>query len=129
MGARLRPSVGLLSRRLLVSSGPKGGDMKIRARYLGLGALLALVAALVLLAALPSAATGGKAGKHAAKSAASHVRWDIISTTAGRPPRPGAALGRRRAGLTAPMRSRRSSPGSSPTSRPRSASSTTSMRA
>ncbi len=73
--------------------------MKIRARYLGLGALLALVAALVLLAALPSAATGGKAGKHAAKSAASHVRWDIISTT-GVPPAPINPGGR--ASATAP---------------------------
>ncbi len=63
--------------------------MKIRARYLGLGALLAFGAALVLLAALPSsAANGGKGGKHAAKNGAMHVRWDIISLVGGNPPGP-----------------------------------------
>jgi len=63
--------------------------MRIRARYWGLGALLALGAALVLLAALPSSANGGKGhGKHAAKSGAMHVRWDIISLVGGNFPGP-----------------------------------------
>src|SRR2546430_10285555 len=51
--------------------------MRIRTRYWGLGGLLALAATLVLLAAVPSSASG----------AAQHVRWDIISTT-GVPPGP-----------------------------------------
>jgi hypothetical protein len=69
----------------------------IRARYWGLGTLLALAAALMLLAALPSSAANhghssaakhGKAHtKHAAKGAM-HVRWDIISLVGGNPPGP-----------------------------------------
>ena len=51
--------------------------MRIRTRYWGLGGLLALAATLVLLAAVPSSASG----------AAQHVRWDIVSTT-GVPPGP-----------------------------------------
>ena len=51
--------------------------MRIRTRYWGLGGLLALAATLVLLAALPSSASGR----------AQHVRWDIVSTT-GVPPGP-----------------------------------------
>ncbi len=63
--------------------------MRIRARYWGLGTLLALGAALVLLAALPSSADPGKGqGKHSAKSGAMHVRWDIISLVGGNPPGP-----------------------------------------
>src|SRR5438094_2390163 len=52
--------------------------MRVRARYWGLGALLALAATLVLLVALPSTAAGG----------AQHVRWDIISLVGGAPPGP-----------------------------------------
>ena len=63
--------------------------MKIRARYWGLGTLLALGAALVLLAALPSSANPGKGhGKQGAKSGAMHVRWDIISLVGGNLPGP-----------------------------------------
>jgi hypothetical protein len=63
--------------------------MRIRARYWGLGTLLALVAALMLLAALPSSANAGKGhGKHGAKSGAMHVRWDIISLVGGGFPGP-----------------------------------------
>ena len=51
--------------------------MRIRARFWGLGALLVLGAALMLLTAFAGAASGG----------AEHVRWDIISTT-GIPPAP-----------------------------------------
>jgi len=59
--------------------------MRIRAQHWGLGALLALGAALMLLAALPSsAANPGKGpGKHA-----QHVRWDIVSLVGGNPPGP-----------------------------------------
>ena len=52
--------------------------MRIRARYWGPGAMLALATALVLLVALPSSAAGG----------AQHVRWDIISLVGGKPPGP-----------------------------------------
>jgi hypothetical protein len=63
--------------------------MRIRARYWGLGTLLALGAALMLLAALPSSANGGKGhGKHGAKTGAMHVRWDIISLVGGNFPGP-----------------------------------------
>jgi hypothetical protein len=63
--------------------------MKVRARYLVPGVLLALCAALVLVAALPSsAANGGKAAKQAATNGAMHVRWDIISLVGGNPPGP-----------------------------------------
>jgi hypothetical protein len=63
--------------------------MRIRARYWGLGTLLALGAALMLLAALPSSANGGKGhGKHGAKSGAMHVRWDITRLVGGAPPGP-----------------------------------------
>lgn len=51
--------------------------MRSRARFWGLGAALALGAALMLLTTFASAASGG----------AQHVRWDIISTT-GIPPGP-----------------------------------------
>jgi hypothetical protein len=64
--------------------------MRIHARYWGLGAFLALAAALMLLVALPSsAANHGKGqGKQAAKHSAAHVRWDIISLVGGNPPGP-----------------------------------------
>jgi hypothetical protein len=76
--------------------------MTIRARYWGLGILLALAAALVLLAALPSSAANhgnssaakhGKeqtndAAKQTANQGAMHVRWDIISLVGGNPPGP-----------------------------------------
>jgi hypothetical protein len=79
---------------LLVSIRPKGGEMRIRARYLWLGPLLAFAAALVLLVALPSAAAnGGKGGKHTAKAGAMHVRWDIIHLAGGNPPGPLTAGG------------------------------------
>src|SRR6266516_335216 len=52
--------------------------MRIRARYWGLGVVLALAAMLVLFVALPSSAAGG----------AQHVRWDIISLTGGKSPGP-----------------------------------------
>src|SRR5438874_7227711 len=59
--------------------------MGVRARYLRRGGFLACAAALVLLAALPSAAADhGKSGKHSAM----HVRWDIISLVGGNPPGP-----------------------------------------
>ena len=45
--------------------------MRIRARFLGPGAVLVLGATLLLLVALPSSAAGG----------AQHVRWDIIKLT------------------------------------------------
>lgn len=68
--------------------------MRIRTRYLGVGALLAVGAALLLLAALPSAAApGGKGGKHAARNGAMHVRWDIIHLAGGNPPGPITAGG------------------------------------
>lgn len=68
--------------------------MRIRARYLWLGAPLAFAAALVLLVALPSAAaTHGKGGKHAAKNGAMHVRWDIIHLAGGNLPGPASAGG------------------------------------
>ena len=51
--------------------------MRIRARFWGLGAVLVLGAALMLLTTFAGAAPGG----------AAHVRWDIISTT-GIPPAP-----------------------------------------
>jgi hypothetical protein len=70
----------------------------IRARYWGLGTLLALAAALMLLAALPSSAanhgnsSAAKHGKghhkHAVKQGAMDVRWDIISLVGGNPPGP-----------------------------------------
>jgi hypothetical protein len=83
-----------LGRRLLISIRPKGGDMRIRARYLWLGAVLAFAAALVLAVALPSAAaTGGKGGKDAAKGGAMHVRWDIIHLAGGTFPGPISAGG------------------------------------
>ena len=68
--------------------------MRIRARYWGLAPLLALGAALMLLAALPSsAANGGKGhGKHGAtqgaQHSAMHVRWDITKLVGGAPPGP-----------------------------------------
>jgi hypothetical protein len=52
--------------------------MRIRARYWGAGAFLALAAALVLLMALPSSAASG----------AQHVRWDIFTLVGGAPPGP-----------------------------------------
>jgi hypothetical protein len=59
--------------------------MRLRARYLRRGGLVACAAALLLLAALPSAAADhGKSGKHSAM----HVRWDIISLVGGNPPGP-----------------------------------------
>ncbi len=61
--------------------------MTIRARYLGLGTLLALGMALMMLAALPSFAGKGK-GKPTAPHGAMHVRWDIISLVGGNPPGP-----------------------------------------
>jgi hypothetical protein len=72
---------------------PKGGEMRIRARYWGLGTLLALGAALTLLVSLPSsAANPGNPGKghakKAAKHGAMHVRWDIISLVGGNFPGP-----------------------------------------
>jgi hypothetical protein len=51
--------------------------MRIRARFWGLGALLVLGGALMLLTTFAGAASGG----------AEHVRWDIMSTT-GIPPAP-----------------------------------------
>jgi hypothetical protein len=63
--------------------------MRIHARYWGLGTLLALAAALMLLAALPSSAAPGKGhGKNHATHGAMHVRWDIISLVGGNPPGP-----------------------------------------
>jgi hypothetical protein len=64
--------------------------MSIRARYWGLGTLLALGAALILLAGMPSSsANPGKGhGKNAAKHGAMHVRWDIISLVGGNFPGP-----------------------------------------
>jgi hypothetical protein len=69
---------------------PKGGEMRIRARYWGLGMLLALGAALMLLVSLPSSAANGNPGKgHGkAKHGAMHVRWDIISLVGGNFPGP-----------------------------------------
>src|SRR5436305_12746920 len=68
--------------------------MHIRARYLGLGVLLAAGVAVVLLAALPSAASrGDKGGKHATKNGAMHVRWDIIHLAGGNLPGPATAGG------------------------------------
>jgi hypothetical protein len=64
----------------------KGGEMRIRPRYWRLGTLLALGAALILLAALPSSAASG--GKGHGKNGAMHVRWDIISLVGGNPPGP-----------------------------------------
>jgi hypothetical protein len=52
--------------------------MRIRTRFWGLGAVLALGAALVLLTNFAMAASGG----------AKHVRWDIISLVGGAPPGP-----------------------------------------
>ena len=52
--------------------------MRHSARFWGLGAVLALAAALMLLTTFASAASSG---------GAAHVRWDIISTT-GIPPAP-----------------------------------------
>jgi hypothetical protein len=71
----------------------RGGEMKIRARYWGLGTLLVLAAALMLLVSLPSsAANPGNPGKGHAKNAATHgakhVRWDIISLVGGNFPGP-----------------------------------------
>jgi hypothetical protein len=54
----------------------KGGNMRRSARLWGLGAVLMLGAALMLLTTFASAASSG---------GAQHVRWDIISTT-GIPP-------------------------------------------
>src|ERR1051326_5108681 len=56
----------------------KGGNMRRSVRLFGLGAALALAAALVFLTTFPSAASSG---------GAAHVRWDIMSTT-GIPPAP-----------------------------------------
>src|SRR6266567_474638 len=56
----------------------KGGNMRRSARFWGLGAVVALGAALMLLTTFASAASSG---------GAKHVRWDIISTT-GIPPGP-----------------------------------------
>jgi hypothetical protein len=68
--------------------------MRIRARYWGLGTLLALGAASLLLAALPSSANRGKGhDKQGTKSGAMHVRWDIISLAGGNPPGPVSAGG------------------------------------
>jgi hypothetical protein len=68
----------------------KGGAVRIRARYWGLGTLLALGAALMLLVSLPSsAANPGKGhGKSGAQHGAMHVRWDIISLVGGNFPGP-----------------------------------------
>jgi len=52
--------------------------MRIRARFWGFGAALALGATVVLLTNFASAASGG----------AQHVRWDIISLVGGAPPGP-----------------------------------------
>jgi hypothetical protein len=52
--------------------------MRIRVRYWGTGAIVALAATLVLLVALPSSAANG----------AQFVRWDIISLVNGAPPGP-----------------------------------------
>jgi hypothetical protein len=54
----------------------KGGNMRRNARFWGLGGVVALAAALMLLTTFASAASSGEA---------QHVRWDIISTT-GIPP-------------------------------------------
>jgi len=64
--------------------------MSIRARYWGMGTLLALGAALILLAGMSSSsANPGKGhGKNAAKHGATHVRWDIISLVGGNFPGP-----------------------------------------
>jgi len=56
----------------------KGGNMRRSARFRGLGAVVALAAALTLLTTYASAASS---------NGAAHVRWDIISTT-GIPPAP-----------------------------------------
>src|SRR6266540_6780448 len=56
----------------------RGGNMRRSARFWGLGAVMALAAALMLLTTFASAASSG---------GAKHVRWDIISTT-GIPPAP-----------------------------------------
>jgi len=56
----------------------KGGNMRRSTRFWGLGAVVALAAALTLLTTFASAASS---------SGAQHVRWDIISTT-GIPPAP-----------------------------------------
>src|SRR5512133_2538842 len=56
----------------------KGGNMRRNVRFWGLGAVVALAAALMLLTTFASAASSG---------GAQHVRWDIISTT-GIPPGP-----------------------------------------
>src|SRR5881628_2284229 len=56
----------------------KGGNMRRSAQFWGLGAVVALGAALMLLTTFASAAASG---------GAKHVRWDIISTT-GIPPAP-----------------------------------------
>src|SRR5436190_23365154 len=56
----------------------KEGNMRHSARFWGLGAVVALAAALTLLTTFASAASSG---------GAAHVRWDIISTT-GIPPAP-----------------------------------------
>jgi hypothetical protein len=56
----------------------EGDNMRRNARLWGLGAVVALAAALTLLTTFASAASSG--GAH-------HVRWDIISTT-GIPPAP-----------------------------------------
>jgi hypothetical protein len=95
-GVRQRGALVCCSKALSIlgiqraSISPKGGEMRIRARYWGLGAFLALAAALMLLAALPSsAANHGKGhGKQTAKHSAAHVRWDIISLVGGNPPGP-----------------------------------------
>jgi hypothetical protein len=95
-GVRRRGALVCCSKALSIlgiqraSISPKGGEMRIRARYWGLGAFLALAAALMLLAALPSsAANHGKGhGKQTAKHSAAHVRWDIISLVGGNPPGP-----------------------------------------
>jgi hypothetical protein len=50
--------------------------MRIRTRFLGLAAALALGAAIAFLSAAPTSAAG----------AAQHVRWDIISLVGGTPP-------------------------------------------
>src|SRR6266496_2007386 len=52
--------------------------MRIRTRFWGFGAALALGATVVLLTNFASAASGG----------AQHVRWDIISLVGGAPPGP-----------------------------------------
>src|SRR5438034_11130303 len=68
----------------------KGGNMRRNVRFWGLGAVVALAAALMLLTTFASAASSGSA---------QHVRWDIISTT-GIPPAPLNPGGR--ASATAP---------------------------